>query len=102
MQLYHKKKVEMVVDAACVPQLLAMCERVGAKGHTLISNVSGKGHRGARSEGDLFDVFRNVLIIIIASDHVAGKIVEGSQKILENYAGIVYVSDVEVVRNDHF
>lgn len=102
MQLHRKKKVEMVVDTACVQQLLHMCERVGAKGYSIIPNVSGKGHRGVRSGEDIFDVFRNVLITVIAAEPVAVKIVEESQQLLANYAGIVYVSDVEVVRDDHF
>lgn len=38
----------------------------------------------------------------IAAEPVAVKIVEESQQLLANYAGIVYVSDVEVVRDDHF
>lgn len=102
MHLHRKKKIEIVVDAVCAPQLLKMCERVGAKGYTVISNVSGKGHRGVRGDGDIFDIFRNVLIIIIAAEGVAQRIVEESQPLLENYAGIVYVADVEVVRDDHF
>ncbi len=102
MPMYREKKIEMVVDAACVQQLLAMCERIGAKGYTVIHNVSGKGHRGVRGdEGDIFDVFHNVLIIVLAAEHVAGQIVEESQRLLEYYAGTVYVSDVEVVRNDY-
>lgn len=102
MLLYKKKKVEMIVDSVCAPQLLQMCERVGAKGYSVIPNVSGKGHRGVRSDGDIFDIFRNVLILVIAAEPVAMKIIEESQLLLENYAGIVYLSDVEVVRDTHF
>ncbi len=102
MQMYRKKKIEMVVDAACLPQLLKMCERVGAKGYTVIPNVSGKGNRGIRDSSDIFDIFRNVLIIVIAAEEIATRIVEESQPLLQHYAGIIYTSDIEVVRNEHF
>ena len=102
MQMYRKKKIEMIVDAACLSQLLKMCERVGAKGYTVVPNVSGKGNRGIRGVGDLFDIFRNVLIIVIVAEDIAVRIVEESQPLLQHYAGIIYTSDVEVVRDEHF
>ena len=102
MQMHHKKKIEMIVDAACLPQLLKMCERVGAKGYTVIPNVSGKGNRGVRGSSDIFDIFRNVLIIVIATEEIAARIVAESQLLLQHYAGIIYTSDVEVVRDEHF
>lgn len=102
MKLYPKKKVEIVVEAARAPKMLELIESLGAKGYTTLANASGKGNRGIRSTDDIFDVFRNVLIIVITSEPVAHRIMEESQKVLENYAGVVYLSDVEVVRDPHF
>lgn len=65
-------------------------------------DVSGRGNRGVRDEGHLSDVFRNMLIIVIVAEEIANLIVEQSQPLLENYAGIVVVSDVEVIRDEHF
>jgi nitrogen regulatory protein PII len=102
MQLHPKKRVEIVVEASCAPKILEMIEATGAKGYTLLHEVSGKGHRGVRNDSHLTDVFRNVLIIVIAAESTAREIISKSQPLLENYAGIVTVSDVEVVRNEHF
>lgn len=102
MQLHPKKRVEIVVEASCAPKILEMIEATGAKGYTLLHEVSGKGHRGVRNDSHLTDVFRNVLIIVIAAESTALEIISKSQPLLENYAGIVTVSDVEVVRNEHF
>lgn len=101
-QLWRKKKVEIVVEASRVPAITAMVERVGARGYTVIADVSGKGARGIRDDAHLSDVFRNMLIVVVASEEVVARIVDESQILLENYAGIVLVSDVEVVRNEHF
>ena len=102
MQLYKKKKIEIVVEAARVQKILAMLEAEGAKGYTIIPQVSGKGHRGIRDEAHVSDVFRNVLIIVIAAEDVAERIIQNAQPLLENYAGIIYVTDIQVVRDEHF
>lgn len=102
VQLYRKKKIEIVVEAARARAVIEMIEDAGAKGYTVVPQVSGKGNRGIRDEAHLSDVFRNMLIIVIAAEEIASRIVEQSQALLENYAGIVVVSDVEIVRNEHF
>lgn len=101
-QLYRKKKIEIFVEAALAQAMLEMVEDAGAKGYTMVSDVAGKGKRGVRNEAHLTDVFRNVMIIVVASEDIADRIVERSQALLENYAGIVVISDVEVVRDEHF
>jgi len=97
-----EKEDEIVVEAARARAIIEMIEKAGAKGYSVVSNVSGKGNRGIRDEADLSDVFRNILIIVVAAEDIAARIVEASQSLLENYAGIVVMSDVEVIRNEHF
>ena len=102
VQLYRKKKIEIIVEAARTRAIIEMIENAGAKGYTVVPDISGKGNRGARGEAHLSDVFRNMLIMVIAAEDIASRIVALSQPLLENYAGIVVVSDVEVVRDEHF
>jgi PII-like signaling protein len=102
MQLYKKKKVEIVAEAVLQQQILKMIEDEGAKGYTVIPEAFGKGHRGVRNEAHVSNVFINVLIIVIAEERIAMRIIENAQPLLKNYAGIVYVSEVDVVRDEHF
>ena len=102
VQTFRKKKVEIVVEASRARAIINMIEAVGAKGYTTIPNVSGRGNRGTRDEAHLSDVFGNVMIIVVAAEKIASMILEQSQGLLENYAGIVMVSDVEVIRDEHF
>jgi nitrogen regulatory protein PII len=97
-----RKKVEIVVEAARLAKRLEMIEALGDTGHTVIPEAAGTGHRGVRDEAHVSDVFRNALIIVIATQDVVLRIVEAVHKLLKNYAGIIYVSDVYVVRDDHF
>jgi len=102
MQLYRKKRIEIVVESSLTPGMIEMINAAGATGYTVVPEVSGKGNRGIRNDAHLSDVFGNDLIIVIAAEEIASRIVEQSQTLLENYAGIVVVSDVEVVRDHHF
>jgi nitrogen regulatory protein PII len=102
MQLHSKKKVEIVVEAACAKRLIEMIEAAGASGYTVVPQVAGKGVRGVRDEAHVSDVYRNVMIVVVAQPEVAMRIVERSQPLLENYAGCVWVTDVQVVRDAHF
>lgn len=102
MQLYKKKRLEIIVEAARSRAVIEMVENAGARGYTMVPQVSGKGNRGVRDDAHLSDVFRNVMIIVIAAEDVANRIIDQSQALLEHYAGIVAVSDVEVVRDEHF
>ncbi len=102
MPFFKKKKIEIVVEAARAQRILEMLEAEGAKGYTVIPQVSGKGHRGMRNEAHVSDVFRNVLIFVIVAEHNAQKIMEKTQPLLKDYAGIVFMSDAEVVRDEHF
>lgn len=100
--LHWKKKIEIVVESARARAIVELVERCGAKGYTVVPHVSGKGHRGKRGEGHLSGVFENVLIVVVAAQPVAERIVAGSRELLEDYAGIVLVSDVQVIRDEHF
>ena len=102
MTLSRKKKVEIVVEVTRARQLLQAIEETGATGYTVIPNVSGMGHQGKRGDDDVLGVFYNVLIIVITTEEVAMKVLDRCQTLLENYTGIVYVSDVEVIRDAHF
>lgn len=101
-RLWRKKKIEIIVEAARARAIIEMIEKAGAKGYTVVPSVSGKGHRGVRDSADLSDVFHNVLIIVVAAEDIAARIVDASQSLLEHYAGIVVMSDVEVIRDEHF
>lgn len=102
MRLHPKKRVEIVVEAARAPAVIEAIDEAGAKGYTVVPNVSGRGNKGVRDEAHLSDVFKNVLIIVVAAEAIAARVVERTQALLEDYAGIVVVSDVEVVRDEHF
>ncbi len=104
MALHPKKKVEIVVERSRAGAVIETLERLGARGYTVVPSVAGKGqHRGATG-GDwaVLDVYQHVMIIAVVDPAVAERITESCAALLENYSGIVTLSDVEVVRAQYF
>lgn len=89
------KRVEIVIEALELQKLLALVERAGASGYTVIPQVYGKGHRGIRTDLGFSDVLRNVMVIVIARDEVAERITRDVGRLLERCAGILTVTAVE-------
>jgi nitrogen regulatory protein PII len=94
------KKVVVITEKVLHDRLVDFGRSVGAVGYTS-SLVNGSGYHGTRT-GALSghgDVFSNVKIEFIVPPEVATKIVDGVMATYFNdYAGIVYTEDVEVVR----
>jgi nitrogen regulatory protein PII len=99
---HPRKRVEIIVERARAPAILERIQALGATGYTLVPDVSGHGRQGDMGRGEVFDVFRSVMILVIAPEALARTIMAHVHAMLENYTGIVYLSDVEVVRADHF
>lgn len=101
-ELHHKKKIEIIIEQIRSDAVIEVLEAAGAKGYTILRKVTGKGNRGIRSGGALPDIFGNVQISTIVSQEVADRILAESDRMLEDTAGIVVVSDVQVLRPEHF
>jgi len=91
------QKLEIVIEALELPRVLADIERAGASGYTVLPHVTGKGGRGVREDADLTDVFRSVLVTVVGSPAVITVIVEAVAPLLSTFAGILVVSEVQVL-----
>jgi PII-like signaling protein len=102
LSTHRRKRVEIIVERARAPAILERIRALGASGYTLIPDVTGQGHRGMMGDGELFGVYRSVMILTIAPEDLARRIMAEVHVMLEDYTGIVFLSDVEVVRAGHF
>jgi nitrogen regulatory protein PII len=99
--LHRRKKVELIVEKARLEEILDLLRDAGARGYTVIPTLQGLGNRGTRAN-DLTGVGANVLVVVITNDAVARRIVEQLEAIWGDAIGVLYVSDVEVMRGDKF
>ncbi|MBX9944715.1 MAG: hypothetical protein K2Y40_11600 [Reyranella sp.] len=102
MDIHRRKKIEIVVESGMVPDVVDWLIGHGVKGYTTVPKVSGFGRQGRRQTEEISRVFENTLVIAIAPEATARRILAESVERLRDYAAIVYLSDVEVARPDHF
>ena len=101
-QIHRRRKIEVIVEAPLARAVIEWLGEQGVRGYSMIPRVSGGGQRGERLTDDVTKVFENVLIIAIAPENLAQQILLGFHSRFPNVTGIVYLSDVEVARSEHF
>jgi nitrogen regulatory protein PII len=94
------KLVTIVTESILESRLVEDLGRLGAKGYTVI-DARGSGSRGKRSAD--WDQNQNIELEVICNEQVASAILDHCQKeYYSNYAMVVWVCDVEVLRPEKF
>lgn len=93
------KRIEIVIDAAHTPELLASLRDAGAQGYTVIRDVQGTGDRGDRSGDELTNVFRNCYVIVACEPQASTQIVEAVRPLLRRHGGVCLISDAQWVKH---
>lgn len=96
-------RIEVVIDGEHVPTIRDLLLSAGATGYTALPGVSGFGH-GGQHEGRLLFNDRNslsMLISIVPQDNVEA-MVRGIRSVLDQHAGVMFVSETHVSRPEYF
>ncbi len=103
MELKTVKKVVIITESSIKDEIITLFTDIGVKGYT-IDNVCGRGERGIRDDDSLLgEYLRNIRIETLTTEDIAKKIVASVvEEFFNNYAGIAYMYDVEVVREEKF
>ena len=100
MALEHRKLLTIVAEAALEHDLVGEIERLGAHGHT-ITDARGKGGRGIRNAG--WNLSANIRIEVVCTAETAHAIAAAlRERYYDNYAMILFIGDVEVLRPEKF
>jgi nitrogen regulatory protein PII len=102
MQLHRKKRIEIVVEAAVTPALIEALRNLGVSGYTIFPALAGSGHHGRWSENAMTAAMQMQAVMIIASPDLTDSLIDSLRPLLSTYKAILMVSDVEVIRGDHF
>lgn len=95
-----KTLLTIITEASLENTLAREIEKLGAKGYT-ITEARGKGKRGAR--GAEWDADRNIRIEVICAKDIGEKIAKEFQdKYFDNFAMVIYSTEVKVLRSDKF
>ena len=101
--LHRMKKIEIIVKGEKRTFITELLEEAGATGFTIIRDVAGRGATGSHEGRLLFnDDASLVMFVVVAPEQAVRRIVAGIRPLLEQYTGVVFVCDVEVLRYEHF
>ncbi|MBF2001099.1 MAG: hypothetical protein IGS50_16925 [Synechococcales cyanobacterium C42_A2020_086] len=93
-------KLVIVTEKLLLKQITKIIDEAGATGYTVVP-AGGRGSRNVRSSGqpNVSDVYSNVKIEVLTSSRdMALKISdEVATKFFDNYSGIAYICDAEVL-----
>ncbi|AUC60668.1 hypothetical protein AA637_05660 [Cyanobacterium sp. HL-69] len=93
-------KLVIVTEKLLLKQIAKVIDKVGATGYTVVA-AGGKGSRNVRSSGQptVSDTYSNIKFeILTPSREMALKISdEVAEQFFEDYSGIIYLCDAEVL-----
>jgi len=100
--MHAKKKIEVIIEAPASRLVTELLDQHGATGYTVFPALTGKGASGRWERSPVTDVREQVLIIAVSSPERSAAIVADLESLLRDFHGVVFVSDVEVIRSERF
>ncbi|MFY9269771.1 MAG: P-II family nitrogen regulator [Candidatus Manganitrophaceae bacterium] len=95
------KRVEIIIEAVKLKKVLSIIDEAGAGGYTILPTVTGRGHRGRRAGVTLTNVFDNAMVFTLADEATAERISQEVKKLIQNYAGVIIITDADVIWPDY-
>lgn len=97
------KKLEIILEGEYKDFATDLLDHAGVKGYTIVNNLSGKGDGGFH-EGHLMFNEDDVLVMVIAAvpDDLVEPILGGFNPFFNKHSGVIFVSDIQVMRTVKF
>lgn len=103
MKTYPKKRIDIMVEEPLMPRLIALLDQLGVSGYTVLPALAGRGRDGTwHRDGVVGRAGMVVQISCILDASRVDAVIEPLFKMVSRQIGIVTLSDVEVLRADHF
>jgi nitrogen regulatory protein PII len=103
LSTYPKKRIEIIVEAPALSLVLRSLDEAGVSGYTVLPALEGRGRSGHWTRDDSFNnASHMVSVVCIIDDSLADKAVTSVFAVVSTQIGILSVSDVSVMRKEHF
>jgi nitrogen regulatory protein PII len=97
------KEIRIIIQGEQVSFVIALLDNIKATGYTIIHNISGKGHHGFQTSHAMFNEMDSlVMLMTVVPEEKVEPILAGLTPIFDQYAGVLFVSDVAVSRREYF
>ncbi len=102
-ELHRMRKVEAVVEAEDVKLVEDALRDAGLGGWTILRDVAGMGHGGFHQARTIFnDRTGLVMFVGVGPAEAVAHAARNIGRIFMHKPGVLFVSDVEVLRSDYF
>jgi len=103
LSLHPMKEIRVIVAGEHRHFVTDLLDRVNASGYTIIGNLSGKGHKGVREAHFMFsEQERLEMIMTVVPEEKVRPILAGLGPFFDGHAGVMFVTDVSVSRQEYF
>lgn len=102
MQTVARKKLEIIVEAAVLRRVEGFLAEAGVRGWTVLPSLEGSGAHGEWQSQGFSPAQNKRLILALASEEVAAQVLDRLAAFFADYPGIVFISDVQVLRAERF
>lgn len=103
MMTYPKKRIDIMVEAPLMQRVLNLLDEQGVGGYTVIPVLAGRGKDGAwHRDGVVGRAGALVMIFCILDEARIDEVLRPLFALVSRQIGIVTVSDVQVIRPEHF
>jgi PII-like signaling protein len=103
MQTHRKKRIEIIIEAPLLRRIVARFDSLRVSGYSVLPVLAGNGHEGRwEASGLVGDAGKMMAVICILDPGDLPVLLNGIYPIVQRQIGILTISDVEVVRSDHF
>ncbi len=100
---FPKKRLSIIIEAPFLNRLLTLLDDLDAPGYTVLPALAGRGQSGSwRRDALSSDAGRMVQVLIVLDEERVPEILRAVRGVVERQMGIVTLSDVEVLRPEHF
>lgn len=97
------KKIEIIVHGDEEHFVRELLESSGSTGYTIIRDIAGRGAHGFHEGRLLFNEEDSLIMFVaVASPDTIRRAASGLKPLFERESGVMFVSDVQVVRLERF
>lgn len=103
MKTYQKKRIEIIVELPVLRRVIEIIDDSGASGYSVMPMMAGRGLDGEWSRDAMIgDTGHMAMVIVVTSEHRVETLLERIYGLVKRQVGIVTISDVDVIRSEHF
>lgn len=103
MQMFDKKRIEILIERALLRRLTDELERAGVSGYSVVALAGGRGRSGQwQADGQIGEAAGMFALWCIVDAARLDELLQSLFAIVAHQVGLVSVSDVQVVRPERF